>query len=71
MMRIDYSEEYCNDHDDDDYDDDDDDEDADLPPQERLLDRSLPVPRGTMAVGGFPDNHHTFNHDNDHEHDHD
>ena len=33
---------------------------TDLPPQERLLDKSLPVPRGTMAVGGFPEHHHTY-----------
>ena len=29
-------------------------EDPYLPPHERLLERSLPVPRGTIAVAGFP-----------------
>ena len=29
-------------------------EDPNLPPHERLLERSLPVPRGTIAVAGFP-----------------
>ena len=48
---------------DDNDDDDDDDVKADLPPQERLLDRSLPVPRGTMAVGGFPGDHREGDYD--------
>ena len=50
---------------DDNDDDDDDDVKADLPPQERLLDRSLPVPRGTMAVGGFPGGHGEDDNDGD------